>query len=52
MSALVQVAIIAAALWIASWVVMVLLAKRLAPELLRDAAESRRPRQLHRKPLA
>jgi len=38
-SALVQIAIIAATLWIASWVIMVLLAKRLAPGLLRDAAE-------------
>ncbi len=39
MSAPVQIALIAAALWIASWVIMVLLAKRLAPGLLRDAAE-------------
>jgi uncharacterized membrane protein YkvA (DUF1232 family) len=39
MSRLVEIAIIAAALWVGSWVIMVLLAKRLPPGLLRDAAE-------------
>jgi len=38
-SSLVEIAVIAAGLWIASWVVMILLAKRLPPGLLRDAAE-------------
>jgi uncharacterized membrane protein YkvA (DUF1232 family) len=39
MSALLQIAIIAVALWIGSWLVMIVLAKRLPPGLLRDAAE-------------
>lgn len=39
MSSLVEIAVIAAGLWIASWLVMILLAKRLPPGLLRDAAE-------------
>lgn len=39
MSSLVKIAIIVLGLWVASWVVMVLLAKRLPPGLLRDAAE-------------
>lgn len=39
MSTLLQIALIAVALWIGSWLVMVLLAKRLPPGLLRDAAE-------------
>ncbi len=39
MSRLVEIAIVAAALWVGSWVLMVLLAKRLQPGLLRDAAE-------------
>ena len=39
MSTLVQIAIVTAALWIGSWVVMVLLAKRLPAGLLRDLAE-------------
>lgn len=39
MSALVQITILVVALWLASWVTMVLLAKRLPPGLLRDAAE-------------
>jgi uncharacterized membrane protein YkvA (DUF1232 family) len=39
MSRLVEIAIVAAALWVGSWVLMVLLAKRLPPGLLRDAAE-------------
>jgi uncharacterized membrane protein YkvA (DUF1232 family) len=37
--ALVQIAVIALALWVCSWVAMVLLARRLPPGLLRDAAE-------------
>jgi len=36
---LVEIAVIAAGLWIVSWLVMILLAKRLPPGLLRDAAE-------------
>ena len=39
MSTLLQIAIVAAALWIGSWLIMILLAKRLPPGLLRDAAE-------------
>jgi len=39
MSALLQIAIIAVTLWIGSWLVMIGLAKRLPPGLLRDAAE-------------
>ena len=39
MSSLFEIAVIAAGLWIVSWVVMILLAKRLPPGLLRDAAE-------------
>ena len=39
MSALVQIAIVTAALWIGSWIVMIALAKRLPPGLLRDVAE-------------
>lgn len=39
MSTLVEIAIVGAALWIGSWVVMVLLATRLPPGLLRAAAE-------------
>jgi len=39
MSTLVQIAIVTAALWIGSWVMMVLLAKRLPAGLLRDLAE-------------
>lgn len=39
MSTLVEIAIIGAALWVGSWLVMVLLATRLPPGLLRDAAE-------------
>lgn len=39
MSVLVQIAIVAVALWVASWLVMIVLAKRLPPALLRDAAE-------------
>ena len=39
MSRLVEIAIVAGALWVGSWVLMVLLAKRLPPGLLRDAAE-------------
>ena len=39
MSTLVQIAIVTAALWIGSWAVMVLLAKRLPAGLLRDLAE-------------
>ncbi|MEA2192903.1 MAG: hypothetical protein QOI73_3024 [Solirubrobacteraceae bacterium] len=38
-SSLLVVAAVALGLWIASWIVMVLLAKRLPPGLLRDAAE-------------
>ena len=40
MSTLLQIAIVAAALWIGSWLIMILLAKRLPPGLLRDTAES------------
>ena len=36
---LLQIAAIALALWVLSWVVMVLFARRLPPGLLRDAAE-------------
>ena len=36
---LVQIAAIALALWVLSWVAMVLFARRLPPGLLRDAAE-------------
>lgn len=39
MSSLLVIAAVALGLWIASWIVMVLLAKRLPPGLLRDAAE-------------
>jgi len=39
MSTLLQIAIVAAALWIGSWLIMILLAKRLPPGLLRDATE-------------
>lgn len=39
MSRLLQIAIIAAALWIGSWLIMIVLAKRLPPGLLRDAAD-------------
>jgi uncharacterized membrane protein YkvA (DUF1232 family) len=39
MSTLLDIAIIAVGLCVASWVLMVLLAKRLPPGLLRDAAE-------------
>ena len=39
MSALLQIAIVAAALWIGSWLIMILLAKRLPPGLLRDVTE-------------
>lgn len=39
MNSLVRIAIIALGLWVASWFVMVLLARRLPPGLLRDAAE-------------
>jgi uncharacterized membrane protein YkvA (DUF1232 family) len=38
-SPLVAIAVIAAGLWIMSWLVMILLAKRLPPGLLREAAE-------------
>lgn len=36
---LIEVAIVAACLWVGSWIVMIVLAKRLAPGLLRDVAE-------------
>ena len=39
MSTLLQIAIATAALWIGSWLIMILLAKRLPPGLLRDATE-------------
>ena len=39
MSTLVQIAIVTGALWIGSWIVMIALAKRLPPGLLRDVAE-------------
>ena len=39
MSAFLQIAIIAVALWIGSWLIMIVMAKRLPPGLLRDAAE-------------
>ena len=39
MSAFLQIAIIAVVLWIGSWLIMIVLAKRLPPGLLRDAAE-------------
>jgi len=39
MSALLQIAIIAVTLWIGSWLVVIGLAKRLPPGLLRDAVE-------------
>lgn len=39
MRAVVEIAIVAVVLWVGSWLVMVLLAKRLPPGLLRDAAE-------------
>jgi len=39
MSTLVQIAIVTAALWIGSWIVMIALAKRLPPGLLRDVTE-------------
>jgi len=39
MSVLVLIAVVAVALWVASWLIMIVLAKRLPPGLLRDAAE-------------
>ena len=36
---LLEILVVALALWVLSWVVMVLLARRLGPGLLRDAAE-------------
>jgi len=39
MSAFLQIAIIAVALWIGSWLIMIVLAMRLPPGLLRDATE-------------
>jgi uncharacterized membrane protein YkvA (DUF1232 family) len=39
MRTLVEIAIVAAVLWVGSWLVLVVLAKRLPPGLLRDAAE-------------
>jgi uncharacterized membrane protein YkvA (DUF1232 family) len=36
---LLQIVVVALALWVLSWVVMVLFARRLPPGLLRDAAE-------------
>ena len=39
MNTLLQIAIVAAALWIGSWLIMIRLAKRLPPGLLRDTAE-------------
>ena len=39
MRTLLVIAAVALGLWVASWIVMVLLAKRLPPGLLRDAAE-------------
>ena len=39
MSFLVVIAAVAAGLWLASWIVLVVLAKRLPPGLLRDAAQ-------------
>lgn len=39
MITLIQVAIVAAGLWVGSWIVMILMARRLAPGLLRDVAE-------------
>ena len=39
MSTLLPIAIVAAALWIGSWLIMILLAKRLPPGLLRDVTE-------------
>jgi uncharacterized membrane protein YkvA (DUF1232 family) len=36
---LLEIAVIALALWVLSWVVMVLIARRLPPGLLRDTAE-------------
>jgi uncharacterized membrane protein YkvA (DUF1232 family) len=39
MSSYVTIAIVVLGLWVASWAVMVLLARRLPPGLLRDAAE-------------
>ena len=39
MSDLVQIALVALVLWVASWLAMVLLARRLPPGLLRDSAE-------------
>jgi uncharacterized membrane protein YkvA (DUF1232 family) len=39
MSSYVTIAIVVVGLWVASWGVMVLLARRLPPGLLRDAAE-------------
>ena len=38
-SDLVQIALVALVLWVASWLAMVLLARRLPPGLLRDSAE-------------
>lgn len=39
MSIMVQIALATLALWVVSWLVMILLAARLPPGLLRDAAE-------------
>jgi uncharacterized membrane protein YkvA (DUF1232 family) len=39
MSTLVQIAIVTVAMWVGSWVIMIVLAKRLPPGLLRDVAE-------------
>ena len=39
MTAPLQISLVAVALWIGSWLVMIVLAKRLPPGLLRDAAE-------------
>ena len=39
MTTLIEVAVVAACLWVGSWIVMIVLAKRLAPGLLRDGAE-------------
>ena len=40
---LLEILVVALALWVLSWVVMVVLARRLGPGLLRDAAEFLRP---------
>lgn len=39
MITLIEVTIVAACLWVGSWIVMIVLARRLAPGLLRDVAE-------------